>query len=88
MFFIGPYFLYMLINMIQLHIFSIKPKLDMGLFVDFCVFTIYLFLPVFAWCAHKIVLLCSAEQFYDHIMQKPVKPCKYSEINKQSDVKF
>ena len=34
---------------------SIKPKLDMGLFVDFCV-SIYLILPVFAWCAHKIVL--------------------------------
>ena len=29
---------YSLINMRQLHIFSIKPKLDMGLFVDFCVF--------------------------------------------------
>ena len=66
--------------------YLIKPKLDMGLFSDFCV--IYLFLPVFAWCAHKIVLLWSAEQFYEHIMQKPVKPGKYTEINKQSDVKF
>ena len=28
-----------LINMRQLHIFSIKPKLDIQLFVDFCVFT-------------------------------------------------
>ena len=38
--------LYSLINMRQLHIFSIKPKLDMGLFVDFCVFTwIWLNLP-------------------------------------------
>ena len=27
-----------LINRRQLHIFSIKPKLDMRLFVDFCVF--------------------------------------------------
>ena len=30
--------LYSLINMRQLHIFSVKPKLDMRLFVDFCVF--------------------------------------------------
>ena len=30
--------MYNLINMRQLHIFSIKPKLDMRLFVDFCVF--------------------------------------------------
>ena len=30
----------------QLHIFSVKPKLDMGLFVDFCVFAwIWLNLP-------------------------------------------
>ena len=28
-----------LINIRQLHIFSIKPKLDIQLFVDFCVFT-------------------------------------------------
>ena len=28
-----------LINMRQLYIFSIKPKLDIRLFVDFCVFT-------------------------------------------------
>ena len=49
---------------------SIKPKFDMGLFVDFCVFTY--FLPVFAWSAHKIVLLWFAEQFYEHIMQKLV----------------
>jgi hypothetical protein len=54
----------------------------MGLYADFCV------LPVFAWCAHKIVLFWSAEQFYEHIMQKQVKPGKYTEINKQSDVKF
>jgi hypothetical protein len=30
--------LYSLINMRQLHIFSNKPKIDMRLFVDFCVF--------------------------------------------------
>ena len=34
---------------------------------------IYLFLPVFAWCAHKIVLFRSVEQFYEHIMQKTGK---------------
>ena len=33
--------LYSFINMGQLHVFfSIKQKLDMGLFVDFCVFTL------------------------------------------------
>ena len=38
--------LYSLINVRQLYIFSIKPKLDMGLFVDFCVFAwIWLNLP-------------------------------------------
>ena len=64
---------------------SIKPKLNMGLFVDFCVFTrpsIYLFLPVFAWCAHKIVFFWSAEQFYEHIIEKLVKTGKFTEINK------
>ena len=30
---------YSLINMRQLHIFSIESKFDMELFVDFCVFT-------------------------------------------------
>ena len=34
---------------------------------------IYLFLPVLAWCDHKIVLFWSAEQFYDHIMVKTGK---------------
>ena len=43
---IARIFMYSLINMRQLHIFSIKPKLDMRLFVDFCVFTwIWLNLP-------------------------------------------
>jgi hypothetical protein len=64
-----------------------KPKLDMGLFVDFCV-CIYLFLPIFAWCVHEIVLFCTAEQFYEHIIQKLVKTGKYTKINKQSNVKF
>ena len=31
------------------YFFSIKPKLDMGFFVDFCVFTFYPFLTEFAW---------------------------------------
>ena len=46
------------------------------------------FLPVFAWCDHKIVFDWSAEQFYDHIMQKLVRTGKNTEINKQSHVKF
>ena len=49
-------------NFIQL-----LPKLDIELFVDFC---------VFAWCDHKIVLFWSAEQYSDHIMQKQVKTQK------------
>ena len=49
---------------------------------------ISVYLPVFAWCAHKIVLFWPAEQFYEHIMQNSVKTGKYTEINKQSDVKF
>ena len=32
-------YLYSLINMRQLNIFSIKPKHNMRLFVDFCIFT-------------------------------------------------
>ena len=35
---------------------------------------IYLFLPVFTWCDHRIVLFWSAEQI--HIMQKLVKTGK------------
>ena len=60
---------------------SIKPKLDMGLFVDFCWFI------CFNQFLHNM-LIKSAEQFYEHIMQKPVKTGKYTEINKQSLVKF
>ena len=48
---------YSLINMRQLHIFPIKQKLDMGLFVDFYV------LPEFAWSEPKIVLFWCSEQF-------------------------
>ena len=39
---------------------------------------ISLFLPVLAWCDHKIVLFWSAEQFYDHIVQELVKTGKFS----------
>jgi hypothetical protein len=49
---------------------------------------IYLFLPVFAWCDHKIVLFWSAEQLYNHIIQNLVKTGINTEINKQSNVKF
>ena len=43
---------------------------------------------VFASCAHKIVQQIKTKQLYDHIMQKMVKTGKYTEINKQSDVKI
>ena len=36
----------------------------------------YLFLPVFAWCDHRIVLQIKTEQFCDHIIQKLVKTQK------------
>ena len=49
---------------------------------------ISVFLPVFAWCNHNIVLQIKTKQFYDHIMQKLVKTGKYTEINKQSYIKF
>ena len=65
-------------------LYSIKPKLDIGLFVDFCVFTcFYQFLQDVL-----IIFFLSAEQFYENIMQELVKTGKYTEINKQSDVKF
>ena len=44
---------------------------------------ISVFLPVFPWCDHKIVLQMKTKQ-----MQKLVKTGKYTEINKQFDVKF
>ena len=37
---------------------------------------ISVYLPVFAWCDHKIVLQIKTNQFYDHIMQKLVKTDK------------
>ena len=46
------------------------------------------FLPVFAYCDHNIVLQIKTKQFYDHIMQKLVQTGKYTEINKQFNVKF
>ena len=52
----------------------------MGLIVGFCVFT------CFYQLLHDVLIklfFFSAEQFYDHIMQKPVKTGKYTEISKQ-----
>ena len=51
--------------------YLIKPKLDIGLFVDVAEF--HCFVPVLAGCDHEIVLYWSAEQFYDHIMQDLVQ---------------
>ena len=66
--------------------YSIKPKLDIGLFVDFCVFTcFYQFLHE---VIIKLFLFWSAEQFCDHLMQKLVKAGKNTEINKQYNVNF
>ena len=83
---INMYACYSLMNMRQLHSLFNEAKTWHWIVCWFL--CIYLFLPVFAWCAHKIVLFWSAEQFYEHIMQKLVKTGKYTEINKKSDVKF
>ena len=75
--------------MVQLNKYETAPnfiQLSQNLTCWFLCF--YLFLPVFAWSDHEIVLFWYAEQFYDHIMQKLVKTGKNTEINKQSDVKF
>ena len=77
---------YSLMNMRQLHILFNEAKTWHWIVCWFL--WIYLFLPVFAWCAHKIVLFWSAEQFNEHIMQKLVKRGKFTEINIKSDVKF
>jgi hypothetical protein len=52
------------------------PKLDIGLLVDFAAFPF--FLPILAWCDHKIVLQIKTKQFHDHIMQELVKTGKFS----------
>ena len=49
---------------------------------------IFQFLPVLAWCDHKIILQIKTKQINDHIMQELVKTGKFSYIKKQSDVKF
>ena len=65
---------YSLINRRQLHIFFTQAKTWHRIV---CWFSwISLNSPVFASCDHKIVLFWSAEQSYDHIMQKLVKTGK------------
>ena len=61
-------------------------QLSQNLTSDCLLISVYL--PVFAWFDHKIILFWSAEQFYDHIMQKQIKTGKNTEINKQYDAKF
>ena len=63
---------YSLMNIRQLHSLFNHAKTWHGIVCWFL--CIYLFLPVFAWCAHKMFL--SAEQFYEHIMQELVKTDK------------
>ena len=68
--------MYSLINRRQLHIFFTQAKIWHQIV---CWFSwISLNSPVFAWCDHKIVLFWSAEQFYDHIMQKLGNSGKFS----------
>ena len=63
--------------------FSIKPKLNIRLFVDLAEFS---WIPQFSH--DKIVLQIKTKQFDEHIMQKLGNSGKFSKINKQSDVKF
>ena len=65
---------YSLINMRPLQILFNKTKTWHRIVYWFS--WISLFLPVLAWCDQKIVLFWSAKQFYDRIMQKPVKTWK------------
>ena len=60
----------------QLQIYSIKPKLDMGLFVDLAEFTcFYQFLHD---VIIKIVPQIKTKQSYDHKMQELVKTGKFN----------
>ena len=70
----------------QFHIFLNQTKTWLWIVCRFLCF--YLFLPLFAWCDHNIVLQIKTKQFYDHIMQKVVKTGKKTEINKEFDFKF
>ena len=75
---------YVQLNEYETVLYLLLLSLDMGLFVDFCIFTcFYQFLQDVL-----IKLFRYAKQFCEHIIQKPVKTGKYIEINKQSHVKF
>ena len=62
----------------QLQIYSIKPKLDIRLFVDLAEFPCFyqflndVIIKLFCFDRH-FVAFWSAEQFYDHFMQEPSK---------------
>ena len=58
-----------------------KPKLDIGLFVDLAEFPcFYQFLHE---VAHKIVQQIKTKQFYDHIMQELVQN-RENQLNQQT----
>ena len=67
---------------VQLNEYETAPyfiQLSQNLTSDCLLFLfIYLFLPVFAFCAHKIVLQIKTKQFDYHIMQELVKTGKFS----------
>ena len=56
-------------------------ELDIGLFVDLAEFTY--FYAVLAWPDQKIVLLWSAEQFYDQAMQE-LRKNREIQLNQQT----
>ena len=75
-------------GLVQLNEYETGPyfiQLSQNLTSDCLLISVYL--PVFTRCNHKTVLQIKTKQFHDHIMQELVKTGKYTEINKQSDVK-
>jgi hypothetical protein len=67
------------VNMRQLQIFSTKPKLDMQLFVDFC---------VFEWICLMWIKNCSVLIFRTILGPDQANSVKNTEINKQLHFKF
>ena len=65
----------------QLQIYSIKPKLDIGLFVDLAEFPC--FYAVLAWPDHKIVLQIKSKQFFDQVMQE-LRKNREIQLNEQT----
>ena len=73
---------YSLINRRQLHVFSIEPKLDLRLIVDFCVF------PCFSLYLPELNLKLVSSDVQNNFRFNSGKNGENTEINQQSNVKF